>query len=135
MSSGGSGVCSGDKSVYRRAHTKRESLIESIRHADVLDLAASYHAGGGLGCHFFREPARGSYNICFFVEFDPAAGATPDEKSSDDHVHGDQWVVRVPLQPMFGFDVRDKVDSESATMRYGYRRGAAARGSGLLTAS
>lgn len=99
---------SNDTRLLERVHADRDSFIASIRLDDVLALAASYHPSGSTG-RFFREPLRGSYNICYFVYF---------KSTSREDNEGDRWVVRVPLQPTLELDVKDKVNSEVATMRY-----------------
>ncbi|KAH9205327.1 kinase-like domain-containing protein, partial [Leptodontidium sp. 2 PMI_412] len=56
----------------------------------------------------FKEPKRGSYNICFFVQF------RIDGKISE---KGDRWVVRVPLSPCLAFGAQAKMEREFATMQ------------------
>lgn len=85
-------------------HRDREQFIASIRHEDVCSLATLYHNGDA--CEFFKSPIRGSYNICYFVQF----YSLTDED-------GDKWVVRLPLAPCLAFGSRNKLKSEVATMQ------------------
>ena len=93
-----------DSLVEARVHRDRDRFIDSIRHDDVCSLAASHHNGDA--CTFFKPPVRGSYNICYFVQF----GSLNDRD-------GDRWVVRVPLAPCLAFGSRSKLESEVATMQ------------------
>ena len=87
-----------------RVHRDRDRFIASISHEDVCSLAALYHNNDV--CKFFKPPIRGSYNICYFVQFySPIDGA------------GDRWVVRVPLAPCLAFGSRSKLETEVATMQ------------------
>jgi hypothetical protein len=79
--------CSG--ACYR----DRDHFISSIRDDEVCRLASAHHHSDA--CEFFEPPVRGSYNICYFVQFH----------------QGDKWVVRVPLAPA------DKLESEVAVMQ------------------
>ncbi|KAK3344524.1 hypothetical protein B0T25DRAFT_585283 [Lasiosphaeria hispida] len=54
--------CSG----YSGNARKRDEFIASISEQQVLDLASSYLHSPRT---FFRDPARGSYNICYFAQF------------------------------------------------------------------
>jgi len=93
-----------DSPVEARVHRDRDRFIASICHEDVCSLAASYHNGDA--CKFFKPPVRGSYNICYFVQFhSPINGA------------GDRWVVRVPLAPCLAFGGKSKLETEIATMQ------------------
>ena len=96
-----------DVEVQTAVHEKRDDFIAFLheRQGDILALAASHHPTGAEG-QFFREPARGTYNICFFVKFRSANG------------DWDKWVVRIPLRPCLAFGARTKVESEIATMEY-----------------
>lgn len=96
-----------DAIIEAEIRQQRQDFIDSLRPDDILRLAASYHASGSEGV-FFREPARGSYNMCYFVEFPPS-----DETTG---VAPDRWVVRVPLDPYLASGPRDKLESEMATM-------------------
>lgn len=100
-----------DQIVQAHVHKKRDEFIASINEDDVLALAKSHHKGDN--CRFFKDPARGSYNICFFVEFDPPADQTESENSDRE-----RWVVRIPLTPCLAFGGRSKLENEVATMRY-----------------
>ncbi|KAH7363987.1 phosphotransferase enzyme family protein [Rhexocercosporidium sp. MPI-PUGE-AT-0058] len=93
-----------DALVEARVHRARDQFIASIHRDDVCSLAASHHNGDA--CEFFKPPIRGSYNICYFVQF----------HSSNDGA-GDRWVVRVPLAPCLAFGSRSKLESEVATMQ------------------
>ncbi|KAF4626308.1 hypothetical protein G7Y89_g11853 [Cudoniella acicularis] len=91
--------------VQARIYRDRDQFIASIRDDDVCRLAALYHNGDT--CTFFKPPSRGSYNICYFVQF----------QSSCIERDGDKWVVRVPLAPCLAFGGRSKLESEVATMQ------------------
>ncbi len=86
-----------------RVHRNRDRFIASIYHEDICSLAALYYNGDA--CEFFKPPIRGSYNICYFVQFYSIDG------------DGDRWVVRVPLAPCLAFGSRSKLESEVATMQ------------------
>ncbi|KPM36578.1 hypothetical protein AK830_g9978 [Neonectria ditissima] len=94
-----------DRIVQYRVHRERDEFIASIRDEDVLRLAASYHNDDT--CDFFTPPTcesyktRGSYNICYFVEFED----------------GEQWVVRIPLKPCLAFGAQNKLENEIAVMQ------------------
>ncbi|KAI8943968.1 phosphotransferase enzyme family protein [Xylaria longipes] len=81
-----------------RIHKERDAFVATIGERQVCNLASSYRRGDR--CHSFKEPVRGSYNICFFVEFDD----------------GEKWVVRIPLAPCLAFGAKSKLESEIATM-------------------
>ncbi|KAL2758703.1 hypothetical protein ACRALDRAFT_2085142, partial [Sodiomyces alcalophilus JCM 7366] len=53
-----------DPVVQSRIHHERDQFIASIAEEHVCNLASSYR--NDEPCRFFREPARGSYNICYF---------------------------------------------------------------------
>ena len=89
--------------VQARIHRDRDRFIASIRNDDVRRLATMYH--GGDDCTYFKPPIRGSYNICYFVQF-----------SSSKDRDGHKWVVRVPLAPCLAFGAKSKLESEVATM-------------------
>jgi hypothetical protein len=80
-------------------HGARDAFIASIQDEHVCQLASTYHNSDS--CVFFQPAVRGSYNICYFVEF----------------ANGDKWVVRVPLAPTLALDGADKLESEVTTMR------------------
>ncbi|KAK0640942.1 kinase-like domain-containing protein [Cercophora newfieldiana] len=88
-----------DRVVQSQVHHERDQFIASIPEHQVLALASSYR--NTAPCSFFDKPNRGSYNICYFVQF------------SD----GVKWVVRVPLTPCLAFGGRRKLESEVAAMR------------------
>ncbi|KAL1876186.1 hypothetical protein VTK73DRAFT_9624 [Phialemonium thermophilum] len=92
--------------VQARIHAERDKFIASIRDEDVLQLAQSYH--GGDICTFFKPPARGSYNVCYFVHFPPRG---------QDQGCGDKWVVRLPLEPCLAHGSANKLRGEVATMQ------------------
>ncbi|KAH7120121.1 phosphotransferase enzyme family protein [Dactylonectria estremocensis] len=100
-----------DQIVQGHIHRKRDEFIAGIKKDDVLTLARSYHNGDS--CYFFKDPARGSYNICFFVEFGP-----PPEQPESGALGRERWVVRIPLAPCLAFGGRSKLESEVAAMRY-----------------
>src|SRR4051812_23571511 len=89
-----------DRVVQSRIHRERDRFITSIPERQVLALASSHR--NATPCEFFAQPKRGSYNICYFVQF-------PDEV---------KWVVRVPLTPCLAFGAKSKLESEVATMQY-----------------
>ncbi|KAL2192125.1 kinase-like protein [Thermothelomyces heterothallicus CBS 203.75] len=76
-----------------------KAFIDSIDPNDVCKLASQHNSS--KTCRMFRDPANGSYNVCYFVEFED----------------GTRWVVRIPLEPYIS-NVWDKVQSEVATVRY-----------------
>lgn len=78
----------------------REEFIAVIDIAGVCKLASRHNSGAE--CAEFQEKKRGSYNICFFVQF-----------PSD----GKRWVVRFPIAPAL-HDSWLKVQKEIAVMRY-----------------
>jgi hypothetical protein len=73
-------------------------FIDFIDPNDVCKLASQHNSS--KACRIFREPANGSYNVCYFVEFEDST----------------KWVVRIPLVPCIS-NVWDKVQSEVATIR------------------
>ncbi|KAI2633972.1 phosphotransferase enzyme family protein [Xylaria nigripes] len=87
-----------DYIVKTRIHKERDVFIASISEEQVCDIASSYRRGEPCVC--FKPPARGSYNVCFFVKFDD----------------GEKWVVRIPLAPCLAFGAKSKLESEIATM-------------------
>ncbi|KPM34283.1 hypothetical protein AK830_g12291 [Neonectria ditissima] len=92
-----------DRVVQSRIHHERDRFIASIHESDVCRLASSYHDGDS--CTFFKPPTRGSYNICYFVQF--CSAGTDVER----------WVVRVPLAPCLALGGRNKLESEIASMK------------------
>ncbi|KAL7817976.1 phosphotransferase [Trichoderma aethiopicum] len=74
-------------------------FIDSIVESAVCRLASKYN--GQKPCSIIGS-SRGSFNVCFFVQFG---------------VEDATWVVRVPLEPVV-LDPWAKVQSEAATMRY-----------------
>lgn len=91
--------------VEDRAHKARDEFIATIQDSKILALASSYH--NHEPCHIFRPLARGSFNVCFFVEFE----ATPVGSKSRD-----RWVVRIPIPSRVPWP-DEKIDSEVATMK------------------
>ncbi|ATY62576.1 kinase-like domain [Cordyceps militaris] len=87
-------------SWWARCEQRKEDYIRSINAQDVCTLASYY--GAGQPCAEFRERKRGSYNICYFLEF-------PNDQT--------RWVVRFPLTPVLQ-DAHRKLDCEIATMEY-----------------
>jgi hypothetical protein len=76
--------------------------VESLDEGTICSLASSFH--GGDPCTIFQDRRRGSFNVCFFVQF-----------TRPPH---DRWVVRLPIagavpQPMLD----EKLEIELATMR------------------
>lgn len=90
-----------------RIDKERDRFIEAVgkRENEIRQLATSHHPDA-LPCTLFRLPgssqlmARGSFNICFFVQF----------------CTGERWVVRIPLRPCLAISPRNKLESEIATM-------------------
>lgn len=76
----------------------RQAFIDSIDLNDICRLAS--HHNSSKPCRIFRDHAHGSFNVCYFVEFED----------------GTKWVVRIPLVPCIP-NVWDKVQSEVATVR------------------
>jgi hypothetical protein len=91
--------------IQTRVHRERDQFIATICEDNVCRLASCYH--NGELCSFFREPARGSYNICYFVHF-------PSHSSDEDT---EKWVVRVPLAPCLAYGGSSKLESEIATIQ------------------
>jgi hypothetical protein len=82
-----------------RLRKERDRFIESIDEQAIRQLASAHHDGDE--CVFFKDAARGSFNICYFVRFP----------------NNDSWVIRVPLQPYLALESRQKIEREVATMR------------------
>lgn len=82
---------------------EREEFIRSIKREAICELASSYH--GGVGCEVFKTE-HGSFNVCFFVKFEPV---TPGKKP-------DKWVVRIPIPGRVPW-IDEKINSEVATMK------------------
>lgn len=102
-----------DAIIERQVRSRRQEFIDSLPTHDILRLAASYRERSSVAPVFFRDPVRGSYNMCYFVEF-PASpsqgGASPPPPPPD------RWVVRVPLDPYLAFGSAAKLESEMAAM-------------------
>ncbi|KAG9252441.1 kinase-like domain-containing protein [Emericellopsis atlantica] len=107
-SQNGNSSASSDDTIDRLIHAERDQFIASLPNTDILRLAASCHPRQQEGT-FFQKPVRGSYNICYFVRFPPTSRSVDSE--------GEKWVIRVPIQPCLGFDVKVKLESEVATMQ------------------
>lgn len=58
----------------------RDRWVAALDHSDICRLASSFR--GGDPCTIFRPRQHGSFNLCFFVEFE-----SPWQR----------WVVRVPI--------------------------------------
>ncbi|KAI9797635.1 MAG: hypothetical protein M1825_005733 [Sarcosagium campestre] len=99
-------VGSWDADQIHRYRLKQDckAFRASISDEDVCRLASAYH--DDRPCHVFQEPQSGSYNVCFFVEFDAAAEGLDPQR----------WAVRFPLPSVH--NAREKLASEVATMRY-----------------
>ncbi|KAK3298762.1 kinase-like domain-containing protein [Chaetomium fimeti] len=84
---------------YRRL---KNDFIESLDPNAVCALASKHNRG--RPCRVVAK-ASGSFNVCFFVEFDGK---------------GPEWAVRIPIEPAFELleNAWIKVQSEVATMRY-----------------
>ncbi|KAJ4321998.1 hypothetical protein N0V84_005045 [Fusarium piperis] len=88
-----------DKLIQAQVHRKRDRFLASISKKRVLGLVSSRRQD--RRCDYFKDPKRGSYNICYFVEFED----------------GERWVLRVPIAPCLAFGARRKLESEVATMQ------------------
>lgn len=86
--------------IKDRADKERQRFIDSIDTEAICRLASSYH--GGDPCNTFKPHKRGSFNVCYFVQFD----TSPPER----------WVVRIPLPARIAW-IDEKVEAELATMR------------------
>lgn len=75
-----------------------KAFIDSIDPNDVCKLASLHNSS--KTCRMFRDPASGSYNVCYFVDFEDST----------------KWVVRIPMESGIS-NVWDKVQSEVATVR------------------
>ena len=87
-----------------------DAFEKSINKEAVCAVASSFH--GGDGCKIF-EQKNGSFNLCYFVEFD-APNQVEDPNSSSEK--RDRWVVRIPKVPRLGCP-DEKHRSEIATMK------------------
>lgn len=85
-----------DDIVQRRLHRQRHQFLQYITKEKVLAIASSRRPG--LSCDYFKDPERGSYNLCCFVAFE----------------HGQRWVIRIPLAPCLA---SGKLEREIATMQ------------------
>ncbi|KAM0421404.1 hypothetical protein ACHAPT_010758 [Fusarium lateritium] len=88
-----------DKLIQTQVHRERDTFLASISKKRVLRLLSSRRQD--QRCDYFKDPKRGSYNICYFVEFED----------------GERWVLRVPIAPCLAFGARSKLESEVATMQ------------------
>lgn len=118
-----------DAIVEHRVKEARDRFVDAISPTAVCDLASSHHNGDP--CTIFRPAERGSFNVCFFVEFPPSnhhhvtvndgsrvpAAAVGLSKPEISRKEGDRWVVRVAITPRLAF-LGEKLQAEVATMRY-----------------
>ncbi len=119
-----------DEIVRHRVRAARDFFIDSIDPAAVCRLASSYHNDDS--CALFKPAKRGSFNVCFFVEFSPPIGRHVAAVSESERASGvsdgtasseggdckcDRWVVRIAITPHLAF-VDEKLQTEVATMRY-----------------
>jgi hypothetical protein len=74
-----------------------KAFMDSIIPTNVCSLASRYNCF--KPCRIFQDADNGSYNVCFFVEFDESL----------------RWLVRIPLEPSV-YNIWDKVQSEVATI-------------------
>ncbi|KAF5019924.1 hypothetical protein F66182_8064 [Fusarium sp. NRRL 66182] len=88
-----------DKLIQLQVHQKRDRFLASISKKRVLRLLSSRRQD--RRCDYFKDPKRGSYNICYFVEFED----------------GKRWVLRVPIVPCLALGARRKLEAEVATMQ------------------
>lgn len=100
-----------DAIIEKQLRDTRDHFIRSISEDDIRQLAASYHPSQFDG-EFFRDPVKGSYNICYFIRFPQSSSST----SSTSLQVWDKWVVRVPLNPYLPFGADKKLEGEIATM-------------------
>ncbi|OAQ98106.1 hypothetical protein LLEC1_00789 [Akanthomyces lecanii] len=91
-----------DASIADRIQAERQAFISSVKDRDVLRLASSQHPSK-QPCSFFQPAICGSYNICYFVEFETT---------------GERWTVRIPIRPCLAHGGRSKLASEVTTMKY-----------------
>ncbi|KAH6982357.1 kinase-like domain-containing protein [Ilyonectria sp. MPI-CAGE-AT-0026] len=89
-----------DDIVQRRVHRQRDQFLQCITKEKVLAIASSRRPG--LSCDYFKDPERGSYNLCCFVAFED----------------GQRWVIRIPLAPCLAWGARSKLEREIATMQF-----------------
>ncbi|KAI5464572.1 phosphotransferase enzyme family protein [Mariannaea sp. PMI_226] len=89
-----------DEIIQSRVYCERDRFVASISERDILNLAKSVR-DDDVDCQFFQPEIRGSFNVCYFVEFED----------------GVKWVVRIPLTPCLAFGSRNKLESEVATMK------------------
>ena len=75
-----------------------QAFVDSIDPSNVCSLVSRHNSF--KPCRIFQETANGSYNVCFFVEFDETV----------------KWVVRIPSESSV-HNAWDKVQSEVATIR------------------
>lgn len=84
-----------------RIEEERDRRAESLEDNEICRLASSFHRGEPRTV--FQPRKRGSFDICFFVEFE-----SPPER----------WVVRIPIPATLPKAMLDeKTEIELATMR------------------
>ena len=105
-----------DQIIEARIRKEREEFIDSIKD-HICALASLYHNGDR--CKFFKDFQRGSYNVCFFVQFFriKAQETLTGHDGSNNAPDGDRWVVRVPLASYLAMEPWEKVESEVAVMQ------------------
>lgn len=80
----------------------RDRWIAALDDSDICRLASSFR--GGDPCTIFRPRQHGTFNVCFFVEFQSPWA---------------RWVVRTPIPVSLPKVLMDeKTEIEVATMRY-----------------
>ena len=94
-----------DPFVQEKTRRAREHFVNSTNPDDICRLASSYRDGDP--CKIFRPPKHGSFNACWFVEFEPPAGSQEGPT---------KWVVRVPIPARSPWP-DESVEVEVATMR------------------
>ena len=99
-----------DPFVQEKMHQERQRFVSSIDPEAVCQLASSYHNGDS--CSLFRPFIHGSFNVCFFVEFQQPN----DSNLNDSAPKPDRWVVRIPISARIPW-VDEKLEAEIATMR------------------
>jgi hypothetical protein len=109
-----------DEIVEHRVRVERDRFVNAIDPETICRLASSYY--NNEPCSIFKPFKRGSFNVCFFVEFAPSGHARNGqwtsvvERNGETGRKGDRWVVRIPITPRVAF-VDEKLEVEVATMR------------------
>jgi hypothetical protein len=84
-----------------RIDEERDRWLEALDDDEICRLASSVRHGDH--CTIFQPRKHGSFNVCFFVEFESP---------------GERWVVRLPIPATVSKTILDeKTEIELATMR------------------